>query len=247
MSNADVRLKMPSGAFTKFALRILEVKRLLSLCTPEDADYRIKKDNVERDDALLRGAHVLLCSHLEGYFEDLVSDLISAYDHLASHVALLPDELRAQQVTGGSSKWEVKDPRKRWQTVQAWSIHPLIQSDAEKPIGCMEASLHIDGFSNPGSNEIETLFRTVGISDIWASFRVVEPDQLIFQSVNAIVHRRNQIAHGNADATITLSDANLYVQRAERIAEVFEQLIFAEINHRLTFQDCWSALEQSLA
>jgi hypothetical protein len=111
----------------------------------------------------------------------------------------------------------------------------------------MEASLHIDGFSNPGSNEIETLFRTVGISDIWASFRVVEPDQLIFQSVNAIVHRRNQIAHGNADATITLSDANLYVQRAERIAEVFEQLIFVEINYRLTFQDCWSALEQSLA
>lgn len=161
---------MPSGAFTKFALRILEVKRLLSLCTPENADYRIKKDNVERDDALLRGAHVLLCSHIEGYFEDLVSDLIAAYDHLASHVALLPDELRAQQVTGGSSKWELKDPHKRWQTVQAWSVHPLIQSDAEKPVGWMEASLHIDGFSNPGSNEIESLFRTVGISDIWALF-----------------------------------------------------------------------------
>ena len=238
---------MPSGAFTKFALRILEVKRLLSLCTPEDADYRIKKDNVERDDALLRGSHVLLCSHLEGYFEDLVSDLITAYDHLASHVALLPEELRAQQVTGGSSKWEIKDPRKRWQTVQAWSTHPLIQSDAEKPIGCMEASLHIDGFSNPGSNEIESLFRTVGIPEIWDSFRAIEPNQLIFQTVNAIVHRRNQIAHGNADATITLSDANLYVQRAERIAEVFEQLIFFEINYRLTFQDCWSALEQSLA
>jgi hypothetical protein len=179
--------------------------------------------------------------------QPLTPVVIAAYDHLASHVALLPDELRAQQVTGGSSKWEVKDPRKRWQIVQAWSVHPLIKSDAEKPIGCMEASLHIDGFSNPGSNEIESLFRTVGISDIWDSFRAVEPDQLILQSVNAIVHRRNQIAHGDADATITLSDGNLYVQRAERIAEVFEQLIFAEINYRLTFQDCWSALEQSQA
>lgn len=238
---------MPSSAFAKFALRILEVKRLLSLCTPEDADYRIKKDNIERDDALLRGAHVLLCSHLEGYFEDLISDLISAYDHLASHVALLPDELRAQQVTGSSSKWDVKDPRKRWQTVQAWSAHPLIQSDAEKPIGCMEASLHIDGFSNPGSNEIESLFKTVGMPDIWRSFRTLEPNHLIFQSLNAIVLRRNQIAHGNADATITLSDANLYVQRAERIAEVFEELISTEINYRLTFQDCWNALGQSLA
>lgn len=237
---------MHSAAFTKFAGRILEVKRLLSLCAPEDADYRIKMENVARDDALLRAAHVLLCSHLEGYFEDLVSDLIDAYDRLASHVDLLPEELRAHQVTGDSSKWETKDPVKRWLTVQDWAAHPLIRSGVEKPVGCMEASLHIDGFSNPSSNEIEFLFKTVGIPDIWTLFKEVEPDQLIFQSVNAIVHRRNQIAHGNVDATITLGDAHLYVQRAERIAEVFEKLVFEELNYRLTFQDCWSALEKAL-
>ena len=67
---------MPSSAFKKFGDRILEVKRLHSLCTREDEDYRIKKSNAERDEALLRGAHVLLCSHLEGYFEDLISDVI---------------------------------------------------------------------------------------------------------------------------------------------------------------------------
>jgi HEPN superfamily RiboL-PSP-like protein len=219
---------MSSDAYSKFGLRILEVKRLLTLCTPDSADYRIKLSNADRD---------------EGYFEDLVSDLVSAYDHLASHVALLPEELRAQQVTGGASKWEVKDPNKRWQTMRGWAIHPLIKSDAEKPIGCMEASLHIDGFSNPGSNEIESLFKTVGITDIWVRFKVVEPDQLISQSVNAIVNRRNQIAHGDANATITLADAELYVQRAERIAEVFEELVFNEINFRLTYFDCWTALD----
>ena len=41
---------------SRIAQRVIHgVKRLLSLCTPEDADYRIKKDNVERDDALYRG------------------------------------------------------------------------------------------------------------------------------------------------------------------------------------------------
>jgi hypothetical protein len=234
---------MPSGAFVKFAVRILEVKRLLSLCAPEDADYRIKKENVARDEALLRGAHVLLCSHLEGYFEDLIADLIDAYDHLASHVDLLPEELRAHQVIGGASKWELKDPDKRWQTVQQWAVHPLIHPGVEKPVGCMEAALHIDSFSNPGSNEIEWLFRTVGISDVWTQFKAIESDRVIFQSVNAIVLRRNQIAHGKADATITLGDAQLYVQRAERIAEVFEQLVCNEINYRLTYEDCWDALE----
>ena len=234
---------MPSGEFLKFATRILEVKRLLSLCAPEDADYRIKKENVARDEALLRGAHVLLCSHLEGYFEDLISDLIDAYDHLASHVDLLPEELRAHQVIGGVSKWETKDTEKRWRTVQQWAVHPLIHPGVEKPVGCMEAALHIDLSSNPGSNEIEWLFKTVGISDVWTQFKAIEPDRVIFQSVNAIVLRRNQIAHGKADATITLGDAQLYVQRAERIADVFEQLVCNEINYRLTYENCWDALE----
>lgn len=40
-----------------------------------------------------------------------------------------------------------------------------------------------------------------------------------------------------------LADAELYVQRAERIAEVFEELISNEINFRLTYSDCWTALE----
>jgi RiboL-PSP-HEPN len=85
----------------------------------------------------------------------------------------------------------------------------------------------------------------VGISDVWTQFKAIEPDHVIFQSVNAIVLRRNQIAHGKADATITLSDAQLYVQRAERIAEVFEQLVCNKINYRLTYEDCWGALEHS--
>ncbi|WIW50240.1 HEPN domain-containing protein (plasmid) [Bradyrhizobium sp. 62B] len=233
---------MPSSAFTKFGDRILEVKRLLALCTPVTARYGTKKENALRDDALLRAAHVLLCSHLEGYFEDLVSDVVTAYDVLASHVILLPDALRAHQVTGGASRWEVKDGTKRWQIMQAWAAHPLIQVTAEKPTKCMEASLHTDGFSNPGTGEIEALFRTVGIPSVWELFKKREPDQLIFQSMNAIVHRRNQIAHGDASATITLADAQLYVARAERIAAVFDTIISHEINLQLTYEDCWSAI-----
>lgn len=234
---------MLSRAYERFEDRILEVERLLSLCTADDANYRIKKESAQKDDALLRGAHVLLCSHLEGYFEDLVSDMISAYDHLASHVVLLPEELRAQQVTGGAHKWEVKEPSKRWQIMQVWASHPLVQTWREKPPGCMEASFHIDGFSNPGSNEIDSLFKTVGIRDVWERFREIEPDQLIFQSMNAIVNRRNQIAHGNANATITLADARLYVKRARRIAEVFEKLVSDNVNFQLTYEDCWRALD----
>jgi len=43
-----------------------------------------------------------------------------------------------------------------------------------------------------------------------------------------MVNRRNQIAHGDADAINTLADANLYVSQTERIAEVFDKLLFDE-------------------
>lgn len=234
---------MSSAAFIKFTGRMLEVKRLLSLCAPDDADYRIKKENVARDEALLRGAHVLLCSHLEGYFEDLICDLIDAYDKLTTQVNALPDELRARQVMGAPTKWEIKDPDKRWSTVQAWASHPLVQVGGTKPQGCMEPALHIDGFSNPGTTEIEGLFDTVGIRNVWGKFRAIETDQIVFQSVNTIVNRRNQIAHGKADATITLADAKIYVERAERVAEVFEQIVTAEINAKLAVADCWRQLK----
>lgn len=237
---------MPSAAFTKFALRMLEVKRLLSLCAPDDADYRMKTENVARDEALLRGAHVLLCSHLEGYFEDLICDLVDAYDKLTTRVISLPEELRARQVMGATSAWDIKDPKKRWEAVKAWAAHPLVNIAASKTPGSMESDLHIDGFSNPGTTEIENLFNTVGINDVWVLFKAFEPDQIISQSVNAIVHRRNQIAHGKTDATITLADAKIYVERAERLAEVFEQIVTAEINARLALADCWQELETAL-
>jgi hypothetical protein len=60
------------------------------------------------------------------------------------------------------------------------------------------------------------------------------------------VNRRNQIAHGKADATITLADAKIYVERAERLAEVFEQIVTAEINARLALTDCWRELENAV-
>lgn len=234
---------MPSAALSKFSGRILEVKRLLSLCVPNDADYRLKMESAAKDEALLRGAHVLLCSHLEGYFEDLVSDVIEAYDGLAEDIKLLPETLRAHQVMGAASKWDVKDPVKRWQFVQAWASHPLVQADGKKSPGCLEVDVHINGFANPGTGEIEELFKTVGIANVWSIFKTLEPDQIVVSTVDAIVNRRNQIAHGKADATITLTDAQLYVQRAERIAEVFSQIVTNSINQQLALHDCWGTLE----
>jgi hypothetical protein len=237
---------MPSPALLKFEDRMREVKRLLDLCVPDDADPNIKKEYFERDGSILRGAHVLLCSHLEGFFEDLIADLISAYDHLLTDLAQMPEELRAAQVMGASSKWDQKDPVKRWQTVTTWAAHPLIQLGPQLPPRCMDPDIHINGFANPGTNEIEELFKTVGVSKVWDYFAKHESDRFIKDAVNVIVNRRNQIAHGKLDASITLADATVYMSRARRVSTVFDIVITEHINARLSINTCWESLEEAL-
>lgn len=238
---------MPSPALLKFEDRMREVERLLNLCVPDDADPNEKKEHFERDGSILRGAHVLLCSHLEGFFEDLVADLISAYDHLLTDIAQMPDELRAIQVMGASSKWDQKDPIKRWQTVTAWAAHPLIQLvGITLPPKCMDAEVHTMGFANPGTTEIEDLFKTVGIAKVWDNFAAHENDQIVKNAVNVIVNRRNQIAHGKLDASITLSDATTYMVRARRVATVFDVVVSENLNGRLNTGSCWTDLETAL-
>jgi len=234
---------MPSPALLKFEDRMREVERLLKLCVPDNADPNEKKEHFERDGSILRGAHVLLCSHLEGFFEDLVADLISAYDYLLTDIAQMPDELRATQVMGASSKWDQKDPIKRWQTVTAWAAHPLIQLGTTLPPKCMDAEIHTNGFANPGTGEIEGLFKSVGIAKIWEDFATYETDKFVKDSVNVIVNRRNQIAHGKLDASIALSDASTYMVRARRVATVFDIVVSQNLNDRLQIKACWEALE----
>ena len=238
-------LRMSSPALAKFSDRILEVKRLLALCSPEDADIRVKRENADRDNALLRGAHVLLCSHLEGFIEDLVADVIEIYDKLTDSIGQIPDELLARQVMGAEAKWEAKDPTRRWAQIKSCHAHPLMRTDGVKASGCMEPGLHTDGFANPGSNEVEALFKTVGLHEIWARFEAVEADKIYMQSLNIIVHRRNQIAHGKYEASITLFDAKTYVVRAERIAQVLDLVVANEVESRLGIIQCWRALEKA--
>jgi RiboL-PSP-HEPN len=206
----------------------------------------VRTGNYQKNLVNRRGDMLMEAVTLHRRFPYAVLSAFFFLDKLVTKVNVLPEELRAHQVLGPASRWKVEDKDKRWAAVQAWATHPLIRIGDEKSPGSLEAGIHIDGFSNPGSNEIEWLFKTVGLGGIWDLFKSIEPDQIVVQSINIIVNRRNQIAHGKADATITLGDELIYVERAERIAEVFEQIVSQELNGRLQLADCWVELEKQL-
>jgi hypothetical protein len=185
---------------------------------------------------------MMLCSHVEGYFEDLVCDIVAIYDLGSVPLEVLPVELRAQQVVGDGSTWKHTDRMMRWSALQGWRGHPLIADVGIKPAGCMDADLHTDGFATPGSGEVAALFKSLGFADIWADVKAIEADQIFRQSLDAMVARRNQIAHGKADAVITLADARLYGSRMDRLATLFDQAAETRVSRQLTVASCWNLL-----
>jgi hypothetical protein len=234
-----------SPALRKLAERLSEVELLLSLCSPADVSLKELTAAAPRDSALLRGALVLLCSHLEGYFEDLVSDALAAYQQLAEKVGQVPTDIRARQVIGKPERWSNSDSLRRWEILQECMGHALIQADADLRERAIDAALHIHGFANPGTGEIESLFKTIGISDVWEQFATLEADRLVQATTDAIVNRRNQIAHGNLESTVTRSDVELYITRTRRLAEVMDVVVENEIAERLGKGEIWELVEKA--
>lgn len=184
----------------------------------------------------------MLCSHVEGFLEDLACDVIGAYDAASVPIEQLPIGLRAHQVIGDGQPWSHTDKLARWKAVKTWLAHPLVSDSGSKPGGCMDAELHIKGFANPGSNEVTALFKTLGFDDVWSEIAKIETDQIYKNTLDAMVARRNQIAHGKADATVTLGDARDYGTRMDHLASVFDRMAAQHINHQLNVANCWDLL-----
>jgi len=241
---------MPSPALIAFGQRMAEVRRLLEICSTSDQSEtraRPTQEVLQRDRAVLRGALVLLCSHVEGFFEDIVSDAINVYDRIVSKFEDIPHEITMRQVLGSPRLWDLTDTAKKWKAVKKWSTHPLVKEAPLIPPRCLDAEIHTVGFANPGTGEIDNLLETIGIKGVWSKFSAIETSGIIFTSaIDTIVNRRNQIAHGDFASTVTLDDVQTYISRAERVSEVIDQIVTADINSRLALSDCWQSLDEHI-
>src|SRR5262249_13106670 len=148
---------------------------LIHLTSQPEAGVPAQATAAACDNALLRGALVLLCSHIEGFFEDLISDALTAYGVLAEKAVQFPVQIRAYQVAGKAARWSTPDHVARWALIQESIGHPLAFDDNEEIASALDPDLHTRGFANPGTAEIDDLFRTIGIAEVWTIFSVKEP------------------------------------------------------------------------
>ena len=72
-----------TSAYSRFTQRMAEIESILSVARSIERK-RVSRSTLEQTNGLCRGAIVLLCSHIEGYIEDLAS--LAVFSVAENHV-----------------------------------------------------------------------------------------------------------------------------------------------------------------
>jgi hypothetical protein len=208
-----------SPASRRLDLRLDEVTTLVALC-PVDHSIGSRELNRSRERALCRSALVLLCSHMEGFFEDLIDDVIAFHEKNSTKVRNLPIALRVKQakalvVTLSGSSSDVR----KWEAIQTFRADHFYDESQACVSNMLDASLHTVGFASPGSSELESLFSSVGFTELWAEIAAWRSGYLLKGTLDALVVRRHDVAHGKLNASITPSDITQYLLDMRALAD----------------------------
>lgn len=161
--------------------------------------------------AINRACIVLLCAHLEGFIEDIVTE---AMDVMAGRAKVddIPLIFRSLHAEDHIKDIEpIKDRNSRapkikrmFESESSWWVSGNVLQPA-----MIRASMICGEMSNPGSKEIRQFLQLVDV-DIDKYLRDVGKFELLGLA-NGLVAKRNSIAHGEIGALPTHGDVDRYI------------------------------------
>lgn len=199
---------MSSSAFADLRARLDEVRTLSGLDPARQGD--VSRANVSN--AVNRACIVLLSAHVEGYLEDLMTEVLEHLVTNAAPVQQLPLLLRALHSESHLKQLEpMSDRRVRAPRIEKMFVteSPLWAPGAVARTSMLRPKLVCAEMNNPGSSEIAAFLELIGV-DIGASLDAAGAGSTLGK-IDGLVHRRNQIAHGEANATGAFSDVDSYL------------------------------------
>jgi RiboL-PSP-HEPN len=217
---------MSSRSFLDLTDRLAEVRALAGLDPSRSADESQPKIS----NAVNRACILLLSAHLEGFLEDLVQDALDYIVSVASPVERLPLALRALHAEKHLREIEpIKDRNIRAPRIQKlfmdeaalWTVGSVVQAAMIKP-AVVRAEM-----SNPGSAEIKSFLRYLDV-DI-EEFLKLNGEIHLLGRVNGLVLRRNQVAHGEVNATATPVDVDGYISVVADLCRHIEDAVAAAV------------------
>jgi hypothetical protein len=210
-----------SPALKEFWENIKEVGTLMAHCSiPE----RNNKQRL-RNESCSRASLLLLCSHVERFFESLIVDILEFHEENNTPMAHLPIQLRYIQTWEGKLISESFDIDKRWKITNQIYKSPFLDDSETCKQGLFKTELILDGFASPGSSSVKKLFSYIGILDIWDSISQKTGRSKPENRLNELVGRRNGVAHGNSADKPTPQDVKLIIQDICELVILFNAVV----------------------
>jgi hypothetical protein len=182
-------------------------------------------DDVATGNAINRACVVLLCAHLEGFLEELVTEAIDSLVGRAM-VERLPltlralhaeEHLREIEPTRDRSKRAPKIERMFKEESFLWSSGQVLEAAMVRPKAvCAE-------MSNPSSREVRQFLELLGI-DIEQYLTNIGQESLLGK-INGLVALRNSIAHGEVTASATAADVDQYLNVVGELGRSIDEAV----------------------
>jgi hypothetical protein len=223
-----------SPASIKFFENLKEVGTLISMFRANAPTSRDKLIN----QCLPRSSILLLCSHIESFFEDLIVDIIDFHERNQTPVAKLPVKLKSIQ-TLRKPLIDSLSLEKKWQIITSISQSSFTDESQLCTQGMFNSDLHTKGFASPGSTAVESLFDGIGISKIWNLIEETDSSINLKRSLNVFIERRNGITHGASSDKPTIKDVKNYICDICQIVRIFNLIITEYLVNEFEITDPW--------
>lgn len=226
--------KHRSPALRKFWTNLREVGTIISLSYTKEC----KPKQREINECLSRASMLLLCSHIESFFEGLIVDILSFHENNKTPVNMLPIPLKVIQ-TLNKPLLDSLIPEKKWEILESISQNLLTDESQQCRQGIFNEKLHLDGFASPGSRNVENLFKGIGVYDIWDTVEQKIGTTNSKKNLDAFVRRRNNITHGASRDKPTIEDITTYIRDMCLIVKVFNSIVTEYLMNDFSVDNPW--------
>jgi hypothetical protein len=227
-------MKYHSPASRKFLVSLREVGTLTSLSYPNEKTSKHREIN----ESISRASILLLCSHIESFFEDAIVDILDFHQRNQTPMKMLSPKLKFIQ-TMRKPISEKLSYDKRWKILEEISKSNFVNDNNHCQPGIFNTELHLKGFASPGSEAVENLFDGIGISKVWDRIENQFGSATLKRSLDGFVARRNNITHGASSDKPTLSDVKIYIRDMCTIVRMFELVITDYLTNDFNVSSPW--------
>lgn len=220
-----------SNAYSGFLERLSEIEVMLDILESKgDTQTDWKKDS-----AIIRSCIVLMSSHFEAFFEEIVSEYIDFLNSSKIKATKLPKTVKATQVDAELKIIaETKDWSKRVAKIEnLFSVNHALWTRMHIPT--LKSDQITKDFNNPGSKQIERLFNYLDIDSFFDKIALLykksDLAELFTEAVDTFVSIRNKISHGEpTDCRQTKDDILRQINIFSAIAIATDRLIAKNLN-----------------